>query len=76
MKNRSKTDIAHVTLLLCALFVAAALFSGCAAPGETKAEVRQRHCVIVKTQNKQIQSDWDALLLLNKSSKLSDRYIR
>jgi hypothetical protein len=76
MKNRSKTDIARVTLLLCTLFVVAMLFSGCAAPGETKAEVHERHSVIVKTQKKQIQNDWDALLLLNKSSRLSDRYIR
>lgn len=80
MKNRSKTDIVRITLLLCTLFVVSTLFGGCAllngAPGETKSEVRQKHSVIVKTQKKQIQDDWNSVLLLNKPSKLSDRYVR
>ncbi len=80
MRNRSKTDIKRVVRLLCILFIAALLQSGCSwfsgAPGETKGQVQQRHKVIVQTQKKQIQNDWDALLLLNKSSKLSDKYVR
>ena len=80
MTNRSKTDIKRVTRLLCVLFVVASLQSGCSwfngAPGETKAEVQERHKVIVKTQKQQIQDDWDAVLLLNKSSRLSDKYVR
>ena len=77
MKNRSKTDIKRITLLSCGLFVVAMVLSGCSgAAGETKAEVQQRHKVIVQTQKKQIQNDWDSLLLLNKSSRLSDKYVR
>jgi hypothetical protein len=80
MTNRSKTDIKRVARLLCVLFVGASLQSGCSwfngAPGETKAQVQQRHKVIVKSQKKQIQNDLDAVLLLNKSSRLSDKYIR
>lgn len=79
MTNRSKTGIVRITLLLCAFFAAVAMFSGCrldGAAGETKSEVQQRHTVIVETQKKQIQDDWDALLLLNKSSRLSDKYVR
>ena len=76
MRNRSRTDIRRITILLCSLFVVALLLSGCAAPGETSAEVNERHNVIVQTQKKQIQNDWDAVLLLNKSSRLSDKYVR
>jgi hypothetical protein len=83
MTNRSNTGIVRITLLLCVLFAAAMLFSGCSsrvaldgAAGETRAEVQERHKVIVKTQKKQMQNDWDAILLLNKSSRLSDKYVR
>ncbi len=80
MTNRPKTDIKRVVRLLCVLFIAASLQSGCSwfngAPGETKSQVQQRHKVIVQTQKKQIQDDWDALFLLNKSSRLSDKYVR
>ena len=71
MTNRPKTDIKRITLLLCVLFVVATLVAGCQAPGETRAEISERHSVIVKTQNKQIQNDWDAILLLNKSKPLN-----
>ena len=76
MKNRPKTDITRITVLLCALFAVATLLGGCQAPGETRIEIYQRHSVIVKTQKKQIQNDMDAVLLLNKSSRLSDKYVR
>ena len=80
MTNRSKIDIKRVSRLLCVLFVAALMQGGCSwfngAPGETKSEGQQRHNVIVQTQKKQFQDDLDTVLLLNKSSKLSDKYVR
>ena len=76
MRKFNKKDISRLISCLCILIVSAVCMSGCAAPGESRAEIRQRHIGIVNVQKQQIQNDWDALLLLNKSSKLSDMYIR
>ena len=46
------------------------------APGETASQVRQRHVDVSKTNLIQVQSDLDAVLLLNKPSRLSDKAIR
>jgi len=76
MKKSDKKDISRLISCLCILIIAAVCISGCAAPGESRAEIRQRHLGIVNVQKQQIQNDWDALLLLNKPSKLSDKYVR
>jgi len=76
MNKFNQKDISRLIFCLCILTIAAVCLSGCAAPGESRAEIRQRHLGIVSVQKQQIQNDWDALLLLNKPSKLSDKYVR
>ena len=49
---------------------------GCSSPGETRTEVNERHMRVIKTQNRQIQDDMDAVLLLDRPSKLSDKITR
>lgn len=76
MNKSDKKDFSRLISCLCILIVITVWMSGCAAPGESRAEIRQRHLGIVNVQMQQIQNDWDALFLLNKSSKLSDMYVR
>jgi len=75
MNKSDKKDLSRLIFCLCILIVVVCI-SGCAAPGESRAEVHQRHIGIVNVQKQQIQNDWDAFLLLNKSSRLSDMYVR
>ena len=76
MKISSKSGLLQPVVFVSMLILSMCL-SGCAsAPGETKAEIQQRHVGIAQTQKTQIQSDWDAILLLDKSSRLSDMYNR
>jgi hypothetical protein len=84
MNESNKKDISRLVFCLCILIVAAFCLSGCSfvclkgceAPGETRDEIHQRHIGILNVQKQQVQNDWDALLLLNKPSKLSDKYVR
>lgn len=76
MKKSDKKDLSRLISCLCIMIVVTVFMSGCAAPGESRAEIRQRHIGILNVQKQQIQNDWDALLLLNKSSRLSDMYVR
>lgn len=72
IKNKS---IWHTVIwaLLAAMLVT--LF-GCAAPGRTASEVHRDHARKVITENKQLQDDWDDVLMLDRPSRLSDKYVR
>jgi hypothetical protein len=45
-------------------------------PGETVREVHTRHVGVVKTNWLEMQDDIDAVLMLDKPSRLSDKLIR
>ncbi len=46
---------------------------GCGAPGETSSEVHRRHMRVINNNLLQVQDDIDALFLIDKPSKLSDK---
>ena len=62
--------------LLCLLLSVTLAVSGCGAAGETRAETARRHRHIMRTNLSQIQSDVDALLMLDRASKTSDSFVR
>ena len=78
MKNSIITKCLVVALWLCVLAGLVAVNTGCFAgsPGETRGEVHRRHMRVIKTQAQQIQDDIDAVLLLNKPSKLTEKPTR
>ena len=55
---------------------AGASLSGCAAPGRTAAEVNQRHRTTIQNDLWQVQDDVDAVFLLDRPSRLSDKMVR
>ena len=63
---------------VCLCLVSAILIciSGCAGAGETSSEVRDRHKTIMRSDLHMIQDDVDAVLLLDKPTKLSDKLTR
>ncbi len=66
-----------VLISACLLITITFALVGCGgSSGETAAEVHRRHIDVVRTNNLQIQDDLDALFMLDKPSKLSDRYVR
>ena len=73
----------YIRLILCfCLFailigsLAACSGSARATPGETVREVHIRHVGVVKTNWLEMQDDIDAVLMLDKPSRLSDKLIR
>ena len=60
----------------CVLLLGTCWLTGCSAPGETSSEVRMRHKRILKNNLQQAQNDIDAILLIDKPSKLSDKVVR
>jgi hypothetical protein len=61
-------------ILICSL--TACRGSTRAAPGETVREVHTRHVGVVKTNWLEMQDDIDAVMMLDKPSRLSDKLIR
>ena len=78
MKNSIITKYLTVALWLCVLVSLIAVNTGCFAgsPGETVSEVHRRHMRVISTQKLQMQDDADAVLLLNKPSRLTDKPTR
>jgi hypothetical protein len=63
--------------LLCLLLFVTLTVSGCGSvPGETRAETARRHRHIMRINVGQVQSDVDALLMLDRASKTSDSFVR
>jgi hypothetical protein len=78
MKNSIITKCLAVALWLCVLAGLVAVNTGCLAgsPGETRSEVHRRHMRVINTDKQQRQDDIDAVLLLNKPSRLTEKPIR
>lgn len=63
--------------ICCLLIAIASAITGCAAgPGETKAELDRRHDRVVKTNMLLVQEDLDAVFMLDKPSRASDKLVR
>jgi len=76
MKNLTNFCGFKRAVCLCLLFAVIICISGCTGAGETKSEVRDRHMTNMKSGLKMIQDDVDAILLLDKPTKLSDKLTR
>ncbi len=79
MKKTNFLKYFGVMFCFCILCVVALCLSGCfkfKGPGETTSQVHQRHMRVINTSRRQMQDDIDAVLLLDKPSKLSDKVIR
>ena len=78
MKKLNIRQYISLGLYLCLLTVLIGALAGCAAgtPGETAEEVHTRHVGIIKTNWLEMQDDIDAVLMLDKPSRLSDKLIR
>ena len=61
---------------LCLFAAILVSISGCAGTGETASEVRDRHKTIMKSELRMVQDDVDAVLLLDKPTRLSDKLTR
>ena len=62
-----------VLVLLAAVSV---LATGCAAPGLTKKEVHRRHIDTFQNDLWQMQDDIDAILMIDRPSRLSNMMVR
>ena len=62
--------------LICILLSIVLTVSGCAGAGETRQEVARRHRYIMSTNMSLIQDDVDAILLLDKPSKTTEKIVR
>lgn len=72
-----RTEIIRYFGSLCLLVVFAMLLSGCmGTPGETRAEANRRRGHIMRTNMSLISDDIDAILMLDKPSKTSEKLIR
>lgn len=75
MKNTVSNYINAVFCLFICLSVCVCIL-GCRGAGETASEVNVRHKHIIYTNTSMIQDDLDALMLLDRPSKLSDKMVR
>ena len=67
----------HIRLVLCLILLSMVVscFTGCGgAPGMTARQVHRRHVDVMKTDMLQLQDDIDAILMIDRPSRLS-RYI-
>ena len=68
------SNYCRVILCVCV----AVCISGCMSQGagETKAEIERRHDRVIKTGKHEIQDDLDAYLLLDRPTRLTDKFVR
>ncbi len=78
MKNRIIAQCLTAALWLCVLAGLVAVNTGCFAGslGETRGEVHRRHMRVISTDKLQRQDDIDAVLLLDRPSRLTEKPIR
>jgi len=79
MKKLNIRQYISLGLCLCLLTALIGALSGCGCagtPGETAEEVHTRHVGIMKTNCLEMQDDIDAVLMLDKPSRLSDKLVR
>ena len=65
-----------VLFVICTLTVSLTGCSGGSAPGATKHEVERRHKIAVETNLLQIQDEIDKAWMIDRPSRLSDKYTR
>lgn len=65
-----------IVLILVSAIAAGALLSGCEAQGRTEAEVNLDHRNRIRHDMWQTQDDVDAVLMLDRPSRLSDKVVR
>jgi len=63
-------------LALVLMMAAGLLMTGCAAPGRTSAEVHRDHMNRWQHDVWQMQDDVDAVLMIDRPSRLTDKYVR
>lgn len=67
----------NVLMLVCVLAIITGVFlSGCKAPGLTRKEVHRRHYDTIQNSMWQMQDDVDAVFLLDRPGRLSDKMVR
>lgn len=68
----------HVRSILCLflLSVVASCLVGCSAPGQTAGQVHRRHVDATRTYMLQMQDDVDAILMIDRPSRLSEKITR
>ncbi len=71
-----KTRLFIPVILLLLLMTVSILTAGCAAPGLTKQEVHRRHKNVFNNDLLQMQEDIDAVLMIDRPSRLSDMMVR
>ena len=76
MKKLNAFYCLRCTVCLCIVSAILICLSGCAGAGETASEVRDRHKTVMKSGLRMVQDDVDALLLIDKPTKLSDKLTR
>ena len=76
MKNVLFSRNFRVIVCVCVLCSMGVCLLGCSTPGETSAEVHRRQRNALRTNRLQMQDDVDTMLMIEKPSKLSDRYTR
>lgn len=77
MKKTNFFKYVGVMFCFCILCATALCLPGCfKGAGETTGEIHQRHMRVITTSRRQMQDDIDAVLLLDRPSKLSDKVIR
>ena len=63
-------------ILVVFLMAVSMLMTGCAAPGLTKQEVHRRHIDTFQNDMWQMQDDIDAILMIDRPSRLSNMMVR
>ncbi len=76
MKNITNFYYFKCVVCLCLCSAVLICISGCAGAGETASEVRDRQITVMKSGLKMVQDDVDAVWLLDKPTKLSDKLTR
>jgi len=77
MKNAAILKCFGYVSCTCFLCLTLLCLGGClSSPGETSSEIHRKHMNVIKTNTLQIQDDVDAVLQLDRPSRLSDKYIR
>ena len=76
MTNNIILRYSKVIFCLSILCIILSLVGCLSSPGETSSEVHRRHMRVIRNDALQIQDDVDAVLLLDKPSRLSDKVQR
>ena len=76
MKNLAVYSCFRNVVCICLFAAFAVCLCGCGGAGETAGEVKDRHGAIMRTQMHMIQDDVDAVILLDRPTRLTDKLTR